>query len=254
MPSNNAERIRELNEQYEDALFRLVMNDAAEKEGRLFFEENERLKNDPENLPSQKKIDKFTRLVDSRLKTAGKKQRNHRASKIFTRAAAALLALVVMFSAMMLTVQAFRIQVLNFLISIEPKFTSFQLKDNSDNQNNGQLIVNWTNAYVPTYIPKGYTVSSISYSDSAKKIIFTKQEDDSTIVYTEYNSINIIAVDTENASLVEKVKINGQEGTLSVKDSMTSVVWIKDNHLFTIQGQVSTNEAIKMAEGVKFIK
>ena len=254
MPSNNADRIRELNEQYEDALFRLIMNDAAENEGRLFFEENERLKNDPENLPSRKEIDRFARLVDLRLKATEKNQRNHRASKIFTRAAAAMLALVVMFSAMMLTVRAFRIQVLNFLISIEPEFTSFQLKDNSDNQNNGQLIVNWTNAYVPTYIPKGYEVSSISYSDSAKKIIFTKQEDDSSIVYTEYDTKNSIAVDTENASLVETVKINGQEGTLSVKDSITSVVWIKDNHLFTIQGQVSTDEAIKMAEGVRFTK
>lgn len=254
MPSNNADRIRELNEQYEDALFRLVMNDAAEKEGKLFFEENERLKDDPANLPSQKDVDRFAGLVDLHLKTAEKNRRNHRTSRIFTRAAAAMLALVVMFSAMMLTVRAFRIQVLNFLISIEPKFTSFQLKDSNDNQNNGQLIVNWTNAYVPTYIPEGYEASSISYSDSAKKIIFTKREDDSSIIYTEYNSKNSIAVDTENASLVETVKINGQDGTLSVKDSTTSVVWAMDNHLFTIQGQLSTDEAIKMAEGVKFIK
>ncbi|NLH02304.1 MAG: DUF4367 domain-containing protein [Clostridiales bacterium] len=87
-----------------------------------------------------------------------------------------------------------------------------------------------------------------------KKIIFTKREDNSSVIYTEYNSKNSIAVDTENASLVETVKINGQDGTLSVKDSTTSVVWAMDNHLFTIQGQLSADEAIKMAEGVKFIK
>lgn len=165
-----------------------------------------------------------------------------------------MLALVVTFSAMMLTVQAFRIQVLNFLISIEPNYTSFQLKDNNDGQNNEQLIVNWTNAYVPTYIPEGYDVSNISYSDSTKKITFTNQEDDSSIVYTEYNSKNSIAIDTENASLIKSVKINGQNGTLSVKDSTVSLVWIIDNHLITIQGQVSTEEVIRMAEGVKFIK
>ncbi|NLH02303.1 MAG: hypothetical protein GX488_10530 [Clostridiales bacterium] len=72
MPRNNADRIRELNEQYEDALFRLVMNDAAEKEGKLLFEENERLKDDPANLPSQKDVDRFAGLVDLHLKTAEK--------------------------------------------------------------------------------------------------------------------------------------------------------------------------------------
>jgi len=51
MPNNSPEQTRKkLYEAYEDSLFQLVMHDAAEKEGRLFLEEKEKLKNDPECL------------------------------------------------------------------------------------------------------------------------------------------------------------------------------------------------------------
>lgn len=93
MPSNNTDRFRKLNEEYEDGLFRLIMDDVAEKEGRLLFEENEQLKSDPENIPSQKDVDRFATLLDSHLKKAKKIKKYHRTSKIFTRVAAAMLAM-----------------------------------------------------------------------------------------------------------------------------------------------------------------
>lgn len=254
MSSNSSDEIRRLNEKYEDGLFRLIMNNAAEQEGKLLYEENERLKNGPEYLPSQEDIKRFAKLLDSQLKKTKKTPKIHRVLKILSKTAAALIAIIVIFSAMMLTVQGFRVRVLNFLISIEPKYTSFQLEDNNADQDNRKLTVNWTNTYVPTYIPQGYEVANISYSESIKKIVFNNQDNNSTIIYTEYKSMNSVAIDTEDASLIETKNINGQDGTLIVKGSMTAVVWILDNHLYTVQGQISTEEAVKIAEGVKFVK
>ena len=74
------------------------------------------------------------------------------------------------------------------------------------------------------------------------------------LIYTEYTSANSIAVDTENASSTEKVNINDQNGTISIKDSIVSVAWVMDDHLFTVQGNLSNEEAVKIAESVKFIK
>ena len=42
--------------------------------------------------------------------------------------------------------------------------------------------------------------------------------------------------------------------TLSIKDTTVTVVWIIADHLYTIQGQINTDEAIKLAESVKFIE
>lgn len=253
MQRNNAEEIKNLNEAYEDGLFRVIMNNVAEAEGKLLLEENEQLNKEYKNFPSPESVKRFTKLLDSNLKKA-KSLKNGRVSKILHRTAVAMMATILTLFGVTFSVQAVRVQVLNFLINIEPEYTSLQLNDSDNMQKNGKLIVNWKNAYVPTYIPDGYEVTSISYDKAIKKIIFSNPNNDLTIIYTEYNSINTIAVDTEDASLVEKVKVNDHDGTLSIKDSISSIAWIIDTHLFVFQGQMSTDEAIKMAESVKFVK
>ncbi len=68
MPNNSLDQVRKkLYEEYEDSLFKLIMHDAAEKEGRLFLEEKEKLKNDPKFMPSRAAIKKFNKLI-ARLK------------------------------------------------------------------------------------------------------------------------------------------------------------------------------------------
>lgn len=254
MPSNNPEGIKKLNEVYENGLFSLAMDNLARKDGKISLEENRQLKTDPQNLPSPESMKRFTKRLDAHLRNLKKSQKDSRILKLFKRASVALIALIIFFSTMIASVQALRVQALNFLISIEPKYTSLQLKDNDNTQDSEQLIVNWTNTYVPTYIPGGYEVSSMTYNDSIKKIVFESSHDNSLITYTEYDSANTIAVDIEGASLIEKININGHNGTLSIKDSVTSIAWTTDNHLFSIQGQINKAEAIKIAEGVKFVK
>jgi hypothetical protein len=250
MSCNSAE---EINEAYEDGLVRVIMNKVAESEGKLLFEEAEKLNKEHENLPSPESIKRFTILLDLHLKKARKVQKSHNVSRILSKSAVAIMDIIVILSAMAFSVQAFRVRVLNFLISAETKYTSLQLND-ADSQDNGKLIVDWINEYVPTYMPDGYEVYSFSYTDAIRKIIFNNTADNSTVVYTEYISTDTIVVGTENASLVEKVKVNDQDGTISIKDSMTSIAWTMDNRLFVFQGDMSRDKAIKMAEGVKFIK
>lgn len=120
MPTNSAEKLRKLNEEYEDRLFRIILDDAAEQEGKLLLYENEQLKSIPDNIPSQKDIDRFAWLLDSHLKKSGKKRKKRSISKIFARIAIVLLVLIITASIMILTVHALRVRVLNFLISIDP--------------------------------------------------------------------------------------------------------------------------------------
>lgn len=251
MQNNSSDEFIKLNEAYEDGLFRLVMNEVAEAEGQSLLEENKALNIDPENLPTEKDLARFEKLLNAHLKKARRKKQ---APKILRRTLVAVASVVIVFSTMMLTVQAFRIQVLNFLINIEPKYTSLGLNSSNNDQSSGKLVVNWANAYMPTYIPKGYKIGSISSTESTKKIVFNNLNNDSTVLYTDYISPYSIAIDTEGASLIQSIIISGQEGTLAVKGSTTTVAWKIDDHLFTIQGQLSTDEVTKMAEGVKFFK
>lgn len=250
MPSKD--NIIKLNEDYENALYRLVMNDVAEDEGKQYLEENETLNANQTNSPSTENIKGFTRLLDVQLKKKKKFRKVHHFSAL-NKAAVVVLAIFLTFSSMMVTVQAFRLSVLNFLISIEPKYTSYELQDDDQSGDNEKLIVNWTNSYVPSYMPEGYEVTEMSSSDSLKKVIL-ENADSSSIIYTEYESDSSLSIDTEDASLIETIKINGHDGTLSEKGSITTVVWKMDGHLFVVQGQISTDEATKNSRERKICK
>ncbi|MPM19023.1 hypothetical protein SDC9_65441 [bioreactor metagenome] len=68
-----------------------------------------------------------------------------------------MLAVVILFCSLMVSVQAFRVKVMNYLIDIHKQYTSFEIGDNEDKQN-----IKLADSYVPTYIPSGYEVSSVT--------------------------------------------------------------------------------------------
>lgn len=254
MPNNSSEQSRKLlYNEYEDSLFRLVMYDVAEKEGRLLLDENEQLQKDPEYLPSQEKTKIFNKRLDISFKRRVSFISRRQMAKVFNKVAAVMLTLIIVFSTALITVQAFRMEVLNFLIKVESQYTTLQLKDNSNSSESKSLVVNWTNSYVPTYVPDGYQLASITDTNGIKRLTFSNEEGLS-IKYRECSASNSIAVDSENASLFENVEINGQNGVLVVKNDTVTVAWETNNRMFVIQTNTTTDEAIKIANGVKFIK
>lgn len=256
MPNNSPEQIRKkLYEEYEDSLFKLIMHDATEKEGKLFLEEKEKLKNTSDSLPSGEGFKRFNQQLDAHLKKPKAYAKRQRILKALNRTAVAALAVIVIFFTTVGTVQAVRIKVLNFLMDIQPEYTSFQLKDSGGGSEGGNLVVNWTNAYIPTYIPEGYKVSNISSSESYKRIIFENQQDkESHIIYTELSGANSPRVDTEDASEFETVSINGHKGTIMIKNSMVTIVWEMNSSIFMVQSQTGKDTAMRIAEGVSYVK
>lgn len=59
---------KKLYEEYEDSLFRLVMYETVEKEGKVLLEEREKLKYDPAFVPSEEAVQKFSSQLDNILK------------------------------------------------------------------------------------------------------------------------------------------------------------------------------------------
>lgn len=250
MPNNNPEEIRKkLYEDYEDSLFKLVMHDVAEKEGKSFLEEKEKLKNDPEFTPSEEAVQRFSARLDVILNKKKAYAKKQRVLKALRRSAVATLIIIVLLFTAVASVQALRIRVLNFFMEIKPEYTSFQIKD-SDNSG-GSPVVKWSKAYVPTYIPDRYTVKSSSNDPGYKRIIFENQEGLS-IIYRDISEETTFNLDTENAA-VKEISVNGHKGMLAVKNSTVSIVWQADGHMFTVQAPTDEDTAVKIAEGVKFI-
>jgi len=253
MPNNSSEQLRQkLYDEYEDSLFKLIMHDVAEKEGRLFLEEKEKLKHDPEFLPSQAAVQKFSQQLDAQLKKSQAYAGRRRIWQALNRAAVAMLVVMVIFFTTVATVEAVRVRVLNFLMDIQKEYTSFQLKDSSNGSEGGSAIIDWSQAYAPTYIPEGFEVRTISDGKLIKTIEFQNPQG-SIITYTELSEGTKPTVDTENASVFEAVSINGHEGALVVKNSLVTVIWAMEDRMLMIRGEIEKDMVIKMAEGVKYL-
>jgi len=238
-----------LYDEYEDSLFRLVMYEAAGLEGRLLLEERDALKENAGFSPSEEAVRKF----EKRIKTIRQKGAAVSKKRVFSRAAhrvaMAALLITLFFSIAMMSVSALRIRVLNFLISVEERYTSFQLTEN-DEGGGGKLSVDWDNEYAPSDIPDGFEISNVTSLETMKRIQY-ENADGRMVMYSMFSSNTNVAVDSENASRIEKIDINEKPGTLIVKGAMASVVWEMDGRLFVIQGEIDPEEAVGMAKSVR---
>lgn len=245
---------KKLYEEYEDSLLRLLMHEAAEQEGMGYLEEMERLKADPEYLPSQEAFQKFSKELNKELKKAKASLRRERVLGFLNRAAVAVVIMVVLLFATVSNVQAIKSKVLNMFINIQSDRTSFQLKDRDSSSKESTPVVNWTNAYVPTYIPEGYEISKSVESSFLKTIEFSNQQN-MVICYNEYIEKSSAALDTENANNSKIVDINGIKGGITIKNDFITIVWEMNGRMFMIESPISEEStALEIARSVKYIE
>lgn len=256
MAEQNRSEREKLVEAYEESLFRLALYDSAEQEGKQFLQEREQCGGEPENRPSPEAVERFRRKLPSRPRKSRARRRSP-VRRVLGKVAVCFLAVAVVFSTAMVTVRAFRVQVMNLLIDVQPEYTSFQIRSNTQGASGSadeNLAVNWKNAYLPTYIPEGYEIDGFTYTEQMKNISYSSPDKKRVIDYSEADESVTTELDTENAPVLKTVLINGQKGKLVIKNSTATVVWEMDRHIFTLSTEESEEEALKIARGVKFVE
>jgi len=253
LPANTDALRLKLYGEYEESLFRLVMHDAAQREGRRLLAENERLKDecDPLFACTHDGTKRFEALLQSHLKKDKRRAHKQRFLKAATRAVAAVLAVTATFSLAMVSVEAFRVRVMNLLIDVQEKYTSFQLSEDGGEPMGSKGLEAPASGYLPAYIPDGYELVDSQVLDSFTHIVYQNAAED-TLVFGAFSSNTNLAVDSENASRNEPTLINGNPATLIVKEPMATVVWQMDGKLFMVQGSLTAEEAVRIAESVAF--
>lgn len=249
--ASDVDRGRQVYEQYEDALFRMVTDELAEQQGLELQSAWQAETSLPDSGPPPEAMRRFTEQLDAYLAQQQRADRRRQAFRRLHRIAVAVLAILVVFGTAMTTVQAFRLKVMNIWLEIQPQFTIFRLKETDQGPSGSDLIVDWTNAYVPTYIPEGYSIGSISIRESGREIVY--EHDTAPMIYMELGETGSPLVDTEKADRVETIDINGHRGTLVQKNGMTTIVWEMDGRLFMVEVWSDDDTAVKVARGVKFI-
>lgn len=251
----NKQNIKDkLHEDYEDSLWKILMYEYAEVEGKRFIEENEELKQKNKYLPSSEAVKMFNKKMNFAFKRPLHKNLMKSMYSIINKIAVIIVIVGVVFTISFTFVSAFRIQVLNLMLTLEEKYTLIRLNENIDeNIIADNLYINWRNTYAPTYIPKGYKISNLTNTTDLKVIDYINDEDN-LITFYVVNASMENTLDTENASLIQNIDINGYEALLVLKDEKVSIAWSDNINIFMIHTRLSIEETVKIAESVMYIE
>lgn len=247
MKSDKDEKSRQ--KLYEDNLFREALKKTAAIQGDRLIKENQTLNQNVADLSEIKKAEFETRL---RKALNEKKFRNNSSTmRPIQKIAVIILIIGIMASISFFSVDALRVRILNFFMEIRPEYTEFRLEEENQDLEDSR-IVNWENAFMPTYIPAGYVVESSENGELAKSITLVNT-DGKIIDYAEYNEAVSFNYDTEDAVL-QDITVKDETGTLIIKNDNYSIIWTLGNSIFVIRTQISEEETKKIAESVKFLK
>jgi hypothetical protein len=239
----------ELFEEYEDSLWRVIMYNYAEHEGKEILKEHEADKDNPEYQPSKEERKLFHKKLNNELRKHKLRSIVKTTKKVLPKFAVIFLILAIGFTTLFMTVEAFRGVVLNFIVTFYDTHVEVRLPSN----NPSNIPISFSNGYIPTYIPKGYLINGISDMGEYKMIEYINDEG-KFIDFYEFDSSMKTAIDTENADIIKSIKINGIDGIFVLKNEKANISWANAERVFLISAQLSEKEMVKIAESVIFVE
>lgn len=236
-------RREELLEQYEDALFTLLMDDFAASEGAKALEENERLKTEAEivPLPVQQRCMKFINRYYNKqnLRAMGRT-----AYKFLNKVAMVTLVAVVSFSTAFAASPTFRANTLNMVIEVFNDHTEFRFETSNDkekNLENMQITCGW--------LPTDWEFISEN-GDRANKWREYETSNGTAEIYVCEAENSGIGLDTENAETC-MIKIKQNDAMMIVKGTTIQLAWENEGVFWIIYGEnVSQDDLIRIAENI----
>lgn len=240
-----------LMEQYEDALFALIMDEVAEVEGQKTLEENQRLKESGELVIPEEVSQRCQRVIARKTTEKNLKRFGKGFGKVVTKVAVVALMGMLLFTTAFATSEDFRVKTLNFVMEVfddrtEIRFVPENLSSDASNSVVPQVTAGW--------LPEGFELVSEENTEFSRSYEYAKPDSEA------YISIHIMSmvdtnmmIDTENAS-TRTVKMQGAEALLVAKDDIKQLAWqlYKSEEWYAqiVAQRVSTEDFLKFAQEI----
>lgn len=227
-------RRERLQDNYEDALFALLMEDWIEEAGERLTAENRWLKNDPSAAIPEKLDQRCRKLIRHGAGAASARKTGQTIARVtfrtFSKAAAVIVICMLLFTAAFAVSPALRMKTLNLLVGASNLNATLIVDDSSQPQANydtseAALTVYEQFGYRIPAMPDGFELTSTTVSPNLSLLRYNTS-DGTTINFRFTKTLNgNYQVDTENAQRVEPISVNGFDGMLIEKDNWLSIVW-----------------------------
>lgn len=196
---------------------------------------NDWLSTIPEIVPEAE----YTKNHDKWLKNLLNKMRDNKYHTFTTKTIKVLLVAAVL-CALLLT--AFVVpSSRKYIIDNFDVFSRYKITENNKNSVNGEITVG--------YIPDGFELTNENISSNLIANDYTNGND--LITVSKFSSSIKVEFDTETGS-IENIENNGQIYIFYVdKNNYNYLVWNKNDYIYQINGAISKDELLKIAETVK---
>lgn len=251
MPNRN-----QIQEQYEEAMFALLMDDVAEEEGRELLKQAEILNQDP-NAAVPGELDQKCRKIIAK---AGKKEERERARrwtvKMLRRVVMVAILAGMLFAVAYAAIPEVRVGVRNLILTVNEDSTDLSVQpgtlDHDEKQDNPLY------RYALPEIPNGYDrVISSKESKQFRAYWYETELGDSFRLSLEQGAESTnFGIDTEDA-VVTNVVINGYEGICAEKNGTVQVAWIDTDRMVFISvfsTEFGKDVVIRLANAVKYVE
>ncbi len=243
----NEQKKQKLLEQYDDAAFALLMDEYAEAEGARLMAEFEAAQAAGQVPEMPAELDEQCRRMIRRDRA---KKRGIRAARSFrkvaVKAAVAVLVFIGLMTTVVMSVDALRIPVLNFIVEHYEKYSKIDLYPTENQIPPDSPGTNPTD-FLIQFLPEGY--ASVYYYDNEGLITSGYQNPDGATIFLDMiPGTAVYQFDTENASY-EYVEIEDIEIILIEKDGYQAV-WLNSDQsiIFSlIASNLSKNEFLDIA-------
>lgn len=246
-----------LHEQYEDALFALMMHKFAVQQGEKYMEENERLKQDPEAAMPEDMERRCLETIDNELKKKGKVVHIHSFKRVITYVAAAIILVTLLVGSAIAVSDEFRAEVINFLMEMDDEKATFQFVSEEESDTLRILPTPDTDSEMPdievAWMAEGFVASAQDKEMFRSSLEYTSANGDIIQIAVIKSDDIAYTYDLEDADYVEKITVQGQQAFLVEKDGVIRVAWASKEAslVFYVKSSTVAADTLKqIAEGV----
>ncbi len=237
---------KQLQENYENALFALLMNEVATAEGKQAIERNKQLQQGsgaqlPEGMERRNLKVIRAHFTKKKAKAAGRY-----AVKGLGRLMMAVGIITVLFTTAFAASETVRLNTLNLVIEVFGESTDFQLTQSAPEGGPSTLSAGW--------LPAGFTLTEQNVSSASSWQTYENQSGNFIrIEYSESDGMTL-CVDTEDAA-AQGIEINGNQAFISKQDDLTTITWSlpdKEKFLVLASNITALDDLLHIAQEITF--
>lgn len=196
----------------------------------------------PDNIPEEELSDQLNQKIDNMFSSARKRVNRKRRFITAQRIAAVFVMLLTMASITVMSVEAFRVPVLNFIFKTTKQnkvLVKFQ-----NEEKDPELIFK--------YIPTGYHFKQKRVTKNGDFCIYQYKDNEQKSLYIQIN----YNIDSKSYTNLDKTGYtqfkDNQIDYYYLEGSYNQLLWYRNNCIFKISSKHAKNELLKIANGISY--